>query len=285
MPARIRTCARARCAVVLAPSRSASPIGAAPWCRSCSVFTTCTPTSMPPPPASRSTYPPTSACCRACCACRRTRAASCSWRTGCAPFPASRRSRTCSSATEFADARARAAVDRRGGRAERATTSRSSPERLMTAVAWINAQDRLARLPIGLFGANAEAAIALVAAANDDATSVPVVACGGPPRSRRQALHRIHGHVLLLAGADDHPSLEHCQDAVSRAAVREHAARRAARPQLARGGARPGRRRGRRVHARVVRREPAGLASIALRRGVSTGTARSFERGRPPSRR
>jgi pimeloyl-ACP methyl ester carboxylesterase len=67
---------------------------------------------------------------------------------------------------------------------------------------------RLARLPIGLFGASAGAAAALVAAARRPALIRAVVSRGGRPDLAGSALPRVKAPTLLIVGGNDHPVLE-----------------------------------------------------------------------------
>ncbi|MBA3540247.1 MAG: dienelactone hydrolase family protein [Deltaproteobacteria bacterium] len=79
-------------------------------------------------------------------------------------------------------------------------------DRLVGALDWVANQDRIARLPIGLFGASTGAAAALIAA-----TRVPVatvVSRGGRPDLADAALPRVRCPTLLIVGGDDPEVLE-----------------------------------------------------------------------------
>jgi dienelactone hydrolase len=79
-------------------------------------------------------------------------------------------------------------------------------ERLVGAIQWVNRQDRLAMLPIGLFGASTGAAAALIAATR--ATVGAVVSRGGRPDLAGDALPRVRCPTLLIVGGADVEVLE-----------------------------------------------------------------------------
>jgi dienelactone hydrolase len=75
-------------------------------------------------------------------------------------------------------------------------------DRLIGALAWVDRQDRLAMLSIGLFGASTGAAAALVAAANVRDVGA-VVSRGGRPDLAGDALPRVRCPTLLIVGGTD----------------------------------------------------------------------------------
>jgi len=82
-------------------------------------------------------------------------------------------------------------------------------ERLLQAVAWIDLQPGLARLPVGLFGASTGAAAALKAAARLGARVGAVVSRGGrPDLAGEAALAVVTAPTLLIVGAADHGVIE-----------------------------------------------------------------------------
>lgn len=80
-------------------------------------------------------------------------------------------------------------------------------DRLAAALAWVRGQERLAGLPIGLFGASTGAAAALIAA-----TRVPdigaIVSRGGRPDLAGDALPAVRCPTLLIVGGADIEVLE-----------------------------------------------------------------------------
>lgn len=78
--------------------------------------------------------------------------------------------------------------------------------RLVGAIEWVNRQDRLAMLPIGLFGASTGAAAALIAATRTDVDAV--VSRGGRPDLAHDALPRVRCPTLLIVGGDDTEVIE-----------------------------------------------------------------------------
>jgi dienelactone hydrolase len=79
-------------------------------------------------------------------------------------------------------------------------------DRLVGAIHWVNRQDRLAMLPIGLFGASTGAAAALIAATRTDVSAV--VSRGGRPDLAGDALPRVRSPTLLIVGGADVEVLE-----------------------------------------------------------------------------
>jgi putative phosphoribosyl transferase len=81
-------------------------------------------------------------------------------------------------------------------------------ERLVAAVDWIDRQDELARLPLGLFGASTGAAAALVAAARLGKRVGAVVSRGGRPDMAAGVLDRVSAPTLLIVGGFDDVVIE-----------------------------------------------------------------------------
>jgi len=81
-------------------------------------------------------------------------------------------------------------------------------ERLVAAVGWIESQTKLARLPIGLFGASTGAAAALVAAARLGTRIGAVVSRGGRPDLAAAVLDRVTAPTLLIVGGLDDVVIE-----------------------------------------------------------------------------
>jgi pimeloyl-ACP methyl ester carboxylesterase len=75
--------------------------------------------------------------------------------------------------------------------------------RLVHAVTWTNEDPRLARLPLGLFGASTGAAAALVAAAQLSGRVGAVVSRGGRPDLADRALDNVRSPTLLIVGGND----------------------------------------------------------------------------------
>lgn len=90
--------------------------------------------------------------------------------------------------------------------------------RVRTVLAWIGAQEDLAALPIGLFGASTGAAAALVAAA-ENASVRAVVSRGGRPDLAGTFLERVAAPTLLLVGSLDTVVLGLNRDAFDRLAA------------------------------------------------------------------
>jgi putative phosphoribosyl transferase len=78
--------------------------------------------------------------------------------------------------------------------------------RLVSAIEWMNRQDRLQVLPIGLFGASTGAAAALIAATRADIGAV--VSRGGRPDLAGDALSRVRCPTLLIVGGADTEVIE-----------------------------------------------------------------------------
>ena len=81
-------------------------------------------------------------------------------------------------------------------------------ERLAGAIAWIDGEPALRRLPLGLFGASTGAAAALVAAARLGERIGAVVSRGGRPDLAGNALGAVKAPTLLIVGGADHGVIE-----------------------------------------------------------------------------
>lgn len=77
--------------------------------------------------------------------------------------------------------------------------------RLVTATRWAGANDDLAALPVGYFGASTGAAAALGAAAELGSDVSAVVSRGGRPDLAIPVLDRVTAPTLLIVGGDDVP--------------------------------------------------------------------------------
>jgi putative phosphoribosyl transferase len=80
--------------------------------------------------------------------------------------------------------------------------------RLRAAIAWIDEQDGLTSLPVGLFGASTGAAAALQAAADAPERVRAVVARGGRPDLAGSALPLVRAPTLLIVGGADEAVLD-----------------------------------------------------------------------------
>jgi putative phosphoribosyl transferase len=89
-------------------------------------------------------------------------------------------------------------------------------DRLVAAVDWINAQDKLSALPLGLFGASTGAAAALVAAAKLQTRVGAVVSRGGRPDLAGAALDGVAAPALLIVGGLDDVVIELNEQAYAR---------------------------------------------------------------------
>jgi dienelactone hydrolase len=85
--------------------------------------------------------------------------------------------------------------------------------RTVAIVDWLDRQEELAHLPIGIFGASTGAAAALVAAAERPDIVSAVVSRGGRPDLAGPALSRVVAPTLLLVGSLDEPVIEMNRDA------------------------------------------------------------------------
>jgi putative phosphoribosyl transferase len=89
-------------------------------------------------------------------------------------------------------------------------------ERLADAVHWIDQQEALASLPLGLFGASTGAAAALVAAATLPHRVGAVVSRGGRPDLAADALDQVRAPTLLIVGGADVGVIELNERALAR---------------------------------------------------------------------
>jgi len=80
--------------------------------------------------------------------------------------------------------------------------------RLVDVVGWIDGQNALKALPLGLFGASTGAAAALVAAARLGARITAVVSRGGRPDLAGDALPHVRAPTLLIVGGLDYGVIE-----------------------------------------------------------------------------
>jgi putative phosphoribosyl transferase len=88
--------------------------------------------------------------------------------------------------------------------------------RVSAAVDWASADERTARLPIGLFGASTGAAAALIAAAERATCVRAVVSRGGRPDLAGTALARVRAPSLLIVGERDDVVIELNREALAR---------------------------------------------------------------------
>lgn len=88
-------------------------------------------------------------------------------------------------------------------------------ERLAGAIAWIDGEPALRRLPLGLFGASTGAAAALVAAARLRDRIGAVVSRGGRPDLAGNALGAVRAPTLLIVGGADYGVIELNQQALA----------------------------------------------------------------------
>lgn len=80
--------------------------------------------------------------------------------------------------------------------------------RLGGAVDWLGREERMARLPLGLFGASTGAAGALIVAARKPERVKAVVSRGGRPDLAGPALRHVKAPTLLVVGGLDGPTIE-----------------------------------------------------------------------------
>jgi putative phosphoribosyl transferase len=90
--------------------------------------------------------------------------------------------------------------------------------RLVDVVHWIDGEAKLARFPLGLFGASTGAAAALVAAARLGYRIGAVVSRGGRPDLAGHALEAVRAPTLLIVGGNDHGVIELNEQALIRLA-------------------------------------------------------------------
>lgn len=81
-------------------------------------------------------------------------------------------------------------------------------DRLLSAKAWIEQDDRTKGLGIGYFGASTGAGAALQAAARDPSLIRAVVSRGGRPDLAEPYLPAVTAPTLLIVGGDDEPVIE-----------------------------------------------------------------------------
>ncbi|MEM9588441.1 MAG: dienelactone hydrolase family protein [Planctomycetota bacterium] len=81
-------------------------------------------------------------------------------------------------------------------------------QRLAATVDWASRFERLAGLPVGLFGASTGAAAALQAAVRRPQRVTTVVSRGGRPDLAGASIPQIHCPTLLIVGGDDHDVLQ-----------------------------------------------------------------------------
>ena len=79
-------------------------------------------------------------------------------------------------------------------------------DRMLSATDWIAGHPELAKLPLGLFGANSSAAVILAAAARLPKVGA-VVCCSGRPDLAGEALAEIRAPTLLIEAARDRETL------------------------------------------------------------------------------
>ncbi len=89
-------------------------------------------------------------------------------------------------------------------------------DRLVDAVRWIDHQESIAKLPLGLFGASTGAAAALVAAAKLPGRVGAVVSRGGRPDLAGNALDVVQAPILLIVGGADFGVIELNEQALAR---------------------------------------------------------------------
>jgi putative phosphoribosyl transferase len=75
--------------------------------------------------------------------------------------------------------------------------------RVVAAIDWVAADDEIAALPVGCFGASTGAAAALVAAAERPEHVGAIVSRGGRPDLAGEALRRVTAPTLLIVGSRD----------------------------------------------------------------------------------
>jgi putative phosphoribosyl transferase len=89
-------------------------------------------------------------------------------------------------------------------------------ERLTGVVNWIDLDPKVAKLPLGLFGASTGAAAALVAAARLGGRIGAVVSRGGRPDLASAALVLVQAPTLLIVGGDDDDVVELNKEALAK---------------------------------------------------------------------
>jgi len=89
-------------------------------------------------------------------------------------------------------------------------------DRLIDALHWLDGQQSVAELPLGLFGASTGAAAALVAAAKLPLRVGAVVSRGGRPDLAGDALDNVQAPTLLIVGGADFGVIELNEQALAR---------------------------------------------------------------------
>jgi dienelactone hydrolase len=89
-------------------------------------------------------------------------------------------------------------------------------ERLRAAIEWTRADDRVLRVPVGLFGASTGAAAALIAATAGPGVVGAVVSRGGRPDLAGSALAHVASPTLLIVGGRDDVVIKLNEAALSR---------------------------------------------------------------------
>jgi pimeloyl-ACP methyl ester carboxylesterase len=88
--------------------------------------------------------------------------------------------------------------------------------RLIDAVRWVQGEEPVRGLPVGLFGASTGAAAALVAAAELGSDIAALVSRGGRPDLAGDALARVRTPSLLIVGGADEPVIALNRSALAR---------------------------------------------------------------------
>jgi putative phosphoribosyl transferase len=88
--------------------------------------------------------------------------------------------------------------------------------RLVVAIDWLAGEERVAALPVGLFGASTGAAAALIGAVARPQRVGAVVSRGGRPDLAKEALEKVTAPTLLIVGERDPQVLDLNTDAAER---------------------------------------------------------------------
>lgn len=89
-------------------------------------------------------------------------------------------------------------------------------ERLIDVIDWIGRHETIHSLPLGLFGAGAGSAAALIAAAERPEAVKAVVSRGGRPDLAEERLEEVRAPTLLMVGSLDRQVLELNENALTR---------------------------------------------------------------------
>jgi pimeloyl-ACP methyl ester carboxylesterase len=89
-------------------------------------------------------------------------------------------------------------------------------DRPIDAIAWVDRDSALSKLPLGLFGASTGAAAALVAAAQLGDHVAAVVSRGGRPDLAADALAKVRSPTFLIVGGADYGVIELNHEALAR---------------------------------------------------------------------